>query len=117
VELDETSMALDVIDAVGPGGAFLDIEHTRRNYRAAQWIPRLIDRRRWNAWRDAGGPTMTDRLNAEVLRILESHHPEPLPVDKAREIAKILAAREAQDAREKRRGPRRGRRTTSPRRR
>jgi len=96
--LDENAFAADLIDQLGPGGLFLDTAHTRENFRTAHWIPRCLDRRRWDDWHADGSPTLYDRLNAEVRSILASHEPEPLPEDKQKEIARIIRAREAQDA-------------------
>ena len=100
--LDDRSFALDLIDEVGPGGGFIDTRHTRDTFRTAHWIPRFMDRRRWDAWKDAGSPDMTDRLNAEVKALLTKHTPEPLADDQRREIDRILKAREARDANDKR---------------
>ena len=96
--LDDDSFALEVIDHVGPSGFFLDTDHTLDNWRQSHWHPRFIDRRRHHAWESDGCPDMYDRLNAEVLSILDSHAVEPLAPEKEREIAKIIAAFEAQAA-------------------
>ena len=99
--LDDNAVAAELIDSVGPGGAFRDSKHTRANFRTEHWIPRFMDRRRWELWEAAGGPTMVDRLNEEVRRILDTHTPEPLADDRRKEIDRIIAAREAADAKEK----------------
>lgn len=41
IEVNELTLALDVIDEVGPGGEFLTHDHTYDNYRNEQWIPEL----------------------------------------------------------------------------
>jgi trimethylamine--corrinoid protein Co-methyltransferase len=92
-DIGDSALAADVIDAVGPGGAFLDSEHTRANFRAAMWIPRLMDRRRWDAWKAAGSTSLFDRLNAEARAVLARHHPEPLPADRQRDLARIIERR------------------------
>jgi len=100
IKLDDDAFAADLIDSVGPGGAFLDSKHTRDNFRTEHWIPRFMDRRRWEPWEAAGSPTMVDRLNDRVKSILKTHTPEPLPDDQRKEIDRIIAAREAADAKE-----------------
>ena len=45
VEWDDNAFALDAIDQVGPGGHFLDSDHTLANFREAHWYPRFMDRR------------------------------------------------------------------------
>lgn len=41
IEVNELTLALDVIHEVGPGGEFLTHDHTYDNYRNEQWIPEL----------------------------------------------------------------------------
>ena len=98
VELDDASFALDVIDQIGPGGDFLSSDHTLENFRQAHWLPRFLDRRRIHSWQEDGSRDMYDRLNVAVKKILETHQPAPLPDDQAKELARILAAHEAADA-------------------
>lgn len=77
VEVSEETLALDVIDQVGPGGHFLGEEHTRRHFRE-NWYPTLINRTTYATWLEDGGLTYGQRANGRVREILESHEPEPL---------------------------------------
>lgn len=57
------------------------------------WLPRLsIQEARWDAWREAGGPTLIDRARAEAARILAAHEVPPLPEEQARELEAITAS-------------------------
>ena len=96
--LDDEAFALDVIDQVGPGGFFLDTDHTLDNWRTAHWHPRLLDRRRYHSWKEDGCPDIGDRLNAEARSILEGYRVEPLPDATRQEIARVIAAFETQHA-------------------
>jgi len=78
VEVTEETMALDVIDQVGPGGHFLGEVHTRRHFRE-NWYPILINRTTYDTWLEDGGLTYGQRAKARAREILESHEPEPLP--------------------------------------
>jgi len=78
IEVNEETMALDVIDQVGPGGHFLAEDHTLRHFRE-NWYPTLIDRTKYETWLEEGDLTYGQRANARVRQILETHHPEPLP--------------------------------------
>lgn len=93
VTLDTDSLAADLIDSVGPQGNYIDKVHTAENFRSQHWLPRFMDHRSYHAWSEAGGPTLYERLNAEVKSILESHEPAPLPDDKKREIRRIIDSR------------------------
>jgi len=90
IRFDEDTLALDVIERVGPGGSFLDQEHTARHFRGELWFPRLLDRQFYDAWRSGGALTMADRCRAEKQRLLAEHQVEPLPDGLEREIAGIL---------------------------
>jgi trimethylamine--corrinoid protein Co-methyltransferase len=77
VEVSAETMALEVIDAVGPDGNFLEQDHTLRHFRE-NWYPTLLDRSTYSAWQKAGGLTYGQRAGARVRGILEDHRPEPL---------------------------------------
>ncbi|MFU8794686.1 MAG: trimethylamine methyltransferase family protein, partial [Dethiobacteria bacterium] len=50
IRVDDETLAVDVIDAVGPGGHFLQEDHTYRNFKTAFWLPRLMNREQYPAW-------------------------------------------------------------------
>ncbi len=89
VDTSAQGMALDVIEAVGPGGHYLAQKHTRRNMRAL-WLPRLT-----HPGPFAGETTdLRARARAELDRILAEHEPEPLEPAARAELARILRAAE-----------------------
>jgi len=89
VEINEETLALDVIDQVGPGGHFLGEDHTLRHFRE-HWYPKLIDRGNYNSWVEKGKKTLGQRANERVREILETHVPEPLPKETQKRIAAII---------------------------
>ncbi|MEJ2750180.1 MAG: trimethylamine methyltransferase family protein [Anaerolineae bacterium] len=52
VTINEDTLALDTIDAVGPGGHFLDAAHTLARYRAAHFQPQISIRRPFEQWQE-----------------------------------------------------------------
>jgi trimethylamine--corrinoid protein Co-methyltransferase len=72
------TLAVDVIEKVGPGGHYLTQEHTRQHFRREMWLPSLMDRQMRRAWQAGGAKTMADRVRASVLDILEHHDPLPI---------------------------------------
>lgn len=54
LEVDEETLALEVIRSVGIGGNYLDTEHTVRHFRREYWFPKLFDRSSWDTL-DKGG--------------------------------------------------------------
>lgn len=87
--VNEETLALDVIDQVGPHGDFLGTEHTARHYKE-DWYPRLLDRGDFDTWKAAGGKTLRERARERVEEILAGHRPEPLPKDVQSKIDAIL---------------------------
>ena len=49
LEVNDETLALDIIDQIGPQGDFLSSEHTHQHYRD-DWYPKLLDRRPYEAW-------------------------------------------------------------------
>lgn len=78
IDINEESMAVKVIKQVGPAGNFLSAEHTLQHMRE-QSHSKLIDRRMWQQWEKDGKKDFAQRAHEEVLSILKSHEPEPLP--------------------------------------
>jgi len=89
IEVNRDTLAVDVIKAVGPGGHYLDREHTLRNFAEVNWFPKLTNRKKWDAWIDDGGKDMRRRASELAREILKEHYPQHLPEDVAREIDKM----------------------------
>jgi len=91
VRLNDDTLALDVIDAVGPGGEFLSTDHTMAHWREL-WVPQISNRQMMEAWQAAGSPSLTDILREKTVALMETHSPEPLPDAVAAELEAILQA-------------------------
>lgn len=78
IEVNDYTLALDVIDEVGPEGDQLTHKHTLDNFKEVAWHPTLMDRNVPDTWKDEGEKTMEERLKEKVNEILEEHEPEPL---------------------------------------
>ncbi len=87
--LDAETLALDVIQRVGPGGDFLWQPHTARHFRE-YWQPRLFSRQRLDDWIESGKKRLGDRLRDKTIALMESHRPEPLSRAAQAEIDAIL---------------------------
>ncbi|MEM0342659.1 MAG: trimethylamine methyltransferase family protein [Thermoplasmata archaeon] len=75
---DDDTMALDVIEKVGPGKNFLAQRHTLTHMRTEIFMPTLIDRRSFDAWSQDGAKSMRDRAREKVREILATHKVPPL---------------------------------------
>ena len=89
VEIDDETLALDVIDHLGPEGSFLSSAHTRAHYRE-RWYPTLIERFNYGQWEKKGGQTLAQRAADKVESILAAHRPVPLSEDAAKAIHAIM---------------------------
>ncbi len=79
IEVDEQSLAADVIAQVGIGGSYLDQPHTARYLRREYWHSPVFPRQSWEDWEREGRETLLERAHREVERILaEGYPPAPL---------------------------------------
>lgn len=90
VEVNDETLALDLIHQVGHKGDFLGNKHTRQYFRK-DWYPNLFDRVTYEAWEKAGNKSLQERANERVEYILKNHQPEPLPVDIQQAIDRIVS--------------------------
>ena len=89
VEVNEETLALDLIDEIGPDGQFLDTEHTLTHFRE-HWYPTVFDRHNYDKWQAAGGKSLAERAAQRVEEILAEHQPEPLPDDVAQAVKAVV---------------------------
>lgn len=90
IAVDKSTLALDVITSVGPGGTYLGQRHTMQHMRRESSQTKLIDRRMYENWERSGKKDMAERANEEALEILKNHRPIPLPESAAKEIRAII---------------------------
>jgi trimethylamine--corrinoid protein Co-methyltransferase len=95
IEVNEDTLAVDVIHNVGPNGHYLKEAHTRRYYRNEFWYPNLHDRRNYEEWAEMGKTTLKDRTIARVHDILATHQPSAVKPETEQVIQKVLE--EAED--------------------
>jgi len=79
IEVNDETLALDTIDAVGPGGHFLMADHTLRHMRSEFYYPStVVDRQGWDQWHQDGALDARERAREIARDILANHRPEPL---------------------------------------
>ena len=89
IEVDDETLALDLIAELGPEGDYLSSEHTVNHYRET-WYPGLFNRNHFDGWLAEDGQTLGERARKRVEEILKNHTPEPLDQKVRQEIEKIL---------------------------
>jgi trimethylamine--corrinoid protein Co-methyltransferase len=89
MEVSPETLAIDVIDAVKPGGHFLSQKHTRKHMRTAMVRGVIHQLDATGNYRDP-----VEYAREKTKWILDNHHPEPLSEDVQKELNRILSSAE-----------------------
>ena len=95
IEVNEDTLAVEVIHNVGPNGHYLREKHTHRHYKKEFWYPNLVDRRNFEEWDMMGRSTMGERVVNRVHEILDTHQPSAVKSETMQAIEDVLASAEA----------------------
>jgi len=90
IEVNEDSLALDVIERVGIGGNYIRERHTLRNFMKELSQVRVSDRRSREKWMNDGGKDTARRASEIAQKILKEHQPERLTMDVRHQLEKVL---------------------------
>ena len=88
-ELSKETLALDLIDEVGPSGHFMAEPHTVEHFRGEFWTPELLDRNTVAAWEEQGGTTLLERVEEKIKLILTDHRPQELDAKLVEHLAAL----------------------------
>ncbi len=89
VEVTDETLAVDVIKSVGPGGNFVQEDHTFDHMREEHFVPVVADRQQREIWEREGSKDTYKRCNEIAREAIASH--KPMPVDEA--VVKEIRAR------------------------
>jgi trimethylamine--corrinoid protein Co-methyltransferase len=87
----EETVALSVIDKVGPANSFLMEHHTNENYLKSFFFPRFLSRKKIGKWESEGGKGLHTILNEHARKIYNNHQPQELNQAVKKSIADIIA--------------------------
>lgn len=90
IEVNDETLAVDVIKSVGPEHHYLTQKHTIKNFMKEHYIPKIINREKRETWEKAGSKDLREIAREEVKRILKTHQPEPLDRDVEKELKRII---------------------------
>ena len=93
--VDDESLAVNVIKAVGPAKDFLTQPHTLKHLRLHSQ-PELIDRNRMEKWKSAGATDCYTRATEKTREILQNHQPELLPEKVIADIQSLITETECE---------------------
>lgn len=94
ININDESLALDLIEKVGPGGHYLAEEHTMKHFKEEMYFPNTLNRKNYDSWKMDGAKTFGVAANERIKTILESHIPEQLPAAVIAEVVEIVSVRD-----------------------
>lgn len=89
-EVNEDTLGLDVIKEAGPGGHFIDKDHTFEHFRTEFYQPQLSNRDGFDDWYAKGSPQSKEAANKKYKEILEAYEAPDLPADVNRDLQKYI---------------------------
>ena len=96
IRVDDESLAVDVINKVGPRGHFITEDHTLANLRTGELIStQIFDRDRFEAWQSKGARTLEQKAREKGIALLAKHQVPPLPDSVLRELDSIVKRADA----------------------
>jgi len=83
LDFSPESLAVDLINELGPGGNYLETEHTFKHFKTEPFTPStVVDRRERGSWDAEGKKDIFQRAQERVREIKETHSPKPLDSDR-----------------------------------
>ncbi|MDW7729533.1 MAG: trimethylamine methyltransferase family protein [Bacillota bacterium] len=79
IEVNEETLAYDIIQKVGPGGNYLSEEHTVKYMRSESYAPQASDRQQYQRWIDAGSKDSWKRAEEVAAQLISEEAKEIIP--------------------------------------
>jgi trimethylamine---corrinoid protein Co-methyltransferase len=73
IEVNPETLARELIGNVGPGGHYLDQNHTYDHFRKELWMPGLMTRSASEDWRSQGAKDLATRIQEQLEDIVKTH--------------------------------------------
>ena len=90
IEVNEETLAVELIRKIGTWGSFLEEEHTARHFRAENWYPELSCRALLDRWSAAGSREALETAAARVREMLQGERQSYLDAATAQRIQALL---------------------------
>jgi trimethylamine---corrinoid protein Co-methyltransferase len=92
VDVNDTTLAKDLIKNMPSGSNYLAEMHTVENYRSESHIPEIFNRDARDIWAAEGSRDLNRKAQDRAAHILETCQPEPLSQEIQKELDSIYAA-------------------------
>jgi len=90
IEFSEETMAVDLIEKLGPGGVYLETDLTMKHFKSEPYMPsKVIDRQDRKNWEEGGSVTILERAQKKVQQIKEDHKPAQLDSDRDSKLDEV----------------------------
>ncbi len=89
-EVNEETLAFEVIKEVGQGGTFMGTEHTLKHYRKEQWQPEIFSREAWNTWIEGDKKIDVDYARDIAIKILKEEEESNIGSTTEEKLMKII---------------------------
>jgi len=96
VSVEAADLAIDAIEAVGPGGHFFGSPHTMERYETAFYRPMLSDWQNFESWQENGALDATQRAHRIYRQLLAEYQQPPLDAG-VKEALEAFVARRKQE--------------------
>jgi trimethylamine--corrinoid protein Co-methyltransferase len=90
IEVNDETLAIDVIKEVGPGGHFLANKHTLKHLKTEHFIPKIINRQMRDIWEKSGSKDLRQVAREKAKEILTKHQPQPLETSVEKELRAFI---------------------------
>ena len=89
-EVNPDTLAFDIVREVGPGGHFLDRDHTFDYFRTEFYQPQISNRDDYVSWQAGGSSQSPESANTRYKEILETYEAPELPADVDKDLLKFI---------------------------
>lgn len=94
VDVRPETLAMDIIEKVGPGGNFITEKHTLQNFKQEMSFSDLLNRDNYQNWQAKGAKTFYQAANEKVKEVLNNHEVPRLSKEVENEIKDIVEKRD-----------------------
>lgn len=89
-EINEETLAVDIIKSVGQGGNYLKENHTVEHIRKEYWRPIIFNRDSYTVWKEKDSKSLLDKARELKEHIMKNHQIDYVNPDVEKEIDYIV---------------------------
>ncbi len=90
VQVNNETLALELIDKIGPSGSYLAEKHTRAHLLEEHFMPELFDKNVRQTWEKKGAKDVVEVAKEKVQKILKEHSAPILDSDIQKDVDAIM---------------------------